>query len=126
MPQSFSYDHPSYLARGIIDITTTAGAAGTSGVCSFPFDVKIRNASVTVRAAGTSATTGNKADFFSGTSSIGTVANGTSAANTVGTSGDMNTTIAAGTLFFVKNGTDATGTCNAKVEYHIAPLATVA
>jgi 3D (Asp-Asp-Asp) domain-containing protein len=115
-----SYDHPGYLARLLVNMgNTTAGASGTSGRMSFPTAMRIRNVSVTVAVAGTSATTGNKVDIFVGTASVGTVANGTNTAGSVGTSGDLNTLIPVGTVLALKNGTDATGVANVVAEMHI-------
>lgn len=115
-----NYDHPSYITRQLVPLgNTTAGANGTSCRTSFPIAMRIRNASVTVVTAGTSATTGNKVDIYNGTSSIGSVTLGTNTAGYVGTSGDLNSTLAVGTVLACKNGTDATGVANVMLEMHI-------
>lgn len=116
-----NYDHPAYLARMAVGITTTAGASGTSGQISFPSAMRLRNVSVTARVAGTSATTGHKVDLFVGTASVGTLALNTQAAGYVGTMGDLNTLVPVGTVIATKNGTDATGTCHVLMEMHIDP-----
>jgi hypothetical protein len=145
MPQG-NYDHPSYIVRQQIQLgNTTAGANGTSGGFSFLSDMRLRKASLTVRTAGTSATTGNGVIFlcvgtaisgfgsgagFTLTTSTGTTtiqaitALGSSAAGVVATTPDMNTTIKAGSVLYMKNGTDATGVANVTVEANIDPLGT--
>lgn len=119
MANSGPYDHPAYLARLAVGVTSTAGASGTSGQITFPSAMRLRNCCATVRTAGTSATTGNKVDIFVGTASVGTVALGTGAAGTNGTSGDLNTLVPAGTTVALKNGTDATGVAHVLMEMHI-------
>lgn len=117
-----NYDHPAYLARLMVGpVLTTAGANGTSGYLSFPVAVRLRNVAATVRVAGTSATSGNSCHIFVGTASVGTIALGTGAAGSTGTSGDLNTLVPAGTVIACKNGTDATGVCVAAYEVHIDP-----
>lgn len=116
-----AYDHPAFLSRLFVGITTTAGASGTSGQIAFPTAMRLRNCQVTVRTAGSSATTGNKVDIFVGTASVGSVTNGTSAAGSTGTSGDLNTLVPAGTVIATKNGTDATGVAHVVMEMHIDP-----
>lgn len=120
-----SYDHPAYLARfPVVFGDTTAGASGTGLITNFPVATKLRNVTATVKVAGTSATTGNKVDIFVGTTSVGSITLGTSAAQVVGTSGDLNQTIGAGTAVYFKNGTDATGTARLTGEMSLAPDAT--
>lgn len=141
-----NYDHPSYLTRQQINLgATTAGANGTSGGFSFISDIRLRKAALTVRTAGTSATTGNGVIFLcvgtaisgygtaSGTSlttSTGTTtilavtALGSSTAGAAVASADMNTTIKAGSVLYMKNGTDATGVAAASVEAYLDPSAT--
>lgn len=141
-----NYDHPSYLVRQQINLgATTAGANGTSGGFAFVSDMRLRKAALTVRTAGTSATTGNGVIFlcvgtaisgfgtgagFTLTTSTGTTtiqaitALGSSTAATVVTTPDMNTTIKAGSVLYMKNGTDATGVAAVTVEANLDPLAT--
>jgi hypothetical protein len=137
------YDHPSYLTRQQIGLgVTTAGANGTSSGRTFLSDIRIRNIAAVVRVAGTSAGTGNAANIIcvgtmttgfnlvpqvlttsTGTNTIGQIALGSQAAYTIGTSGDRNTVVQAGSVIIVKNGTDATGTCDVTMECYINPLA---
>jgi hypothetical protein len=138
-----NYDSPSYLTRQQINLgTTTAGANGTSGGFSFISDMRLRKASLTVRTAGTSATTGNGVIFlcvgtcitgfstgvgFTLTTNTGTTtvlaitALGSGTANTAVVSADMNTRIQAGSVLLMKNGTDATGVAQVTVEAYIDP-----
>jgi hypothetical protein len=141
-----NYDHPSYLTRQYIDLdTATAGNAGTSGSVSFVSDVRVRAASVVVRVAGTSSGSGAQCNLiYIGTSyqgystlggtntlststttaTLGSVALGSSTANTVVTFADMDARLVAGGVLAQKNGTDATSTYKVVVEYYLDPGAT--
>lgn len=139
-----NYDHPSYLTRQTFGLgLSTAGASGTSGGRSFISDMRVRKASVTVRTAGTSAAGGNAAlicclgTSITGynlqpvvlttnttTATLGTIALGSSAALTVTTSTDMNALCRAGSVLFLKNGTDATGVFDVTLETYLDPGAT--
>lgn len=120
---SGSYNHPTYLARHVMVILTTAGANGTSGSIALPWDIDVHQVVATVVTAGTA--TGHKVFVLSGTSSIGgDVTLSTNTAGVTGTSGDVNTKITQGTLLSVKNGTDATGVARVAIEYNMAPSAT--
>jgi hypothetical protein len=116
---SGGYDHPAYLARHFSSIITVAGASGTSGHRTYPNAMRIRNVAVTVKTAGTSATTGNKVDLFVGTASVGTIALNTQVQGYTGTMGDLNTLVPAGTVVACKNGTDATGVADVTMELHL-------
>ena len=117
------YDHPSYLTRQMIPLgKSVAGANGTSCYKAFPTaNMRIRNVAAVVVTAGTSATSGNKCILLNGTTSIGEIVLGTSAAGVIGTSGDINATITAGTTLSCKNGTDATGVYDVVAEMYIDP-----
>jgi hypothetical protein len=141
-----NYDHPSYITRQQLQLgATTAGANGTSGGFGFVSDMRLRKAALTVRTAGTSAGAGNGVIFlcvgtaisgfgsgagFTLTTNTGTTtiqaitALGSSAAGSVVTTPDMNTTIKAGSVLYMKNGTDATGVAQVTVEAHLDPTAT--
>lgn len=139
---SGSYDHPSYLTRQMLVMgLNTAGANGTSGGMTFPYNMRVRTMAALVKTAGTSATTGNQVILFAvgtvvtgfagtalststGTTTIGSLALNTSTAGVTATSTDMNTMIQAGTPIYLKNGTDATGVFNVNVETYIDPSAT--
>ena len=123
---------------------STAGANGTSSGRAFISDMRVRKMSVVVRTAGTSAGAGNSCNVLcigtmvtgfstgavfalttsTGTNTVGTVALGSSAAYTVTTSTDMNTTIRAGSVLVLKNGTDATGVYDCTLEAYLDPSAT--
>lgn len=141
-PVSGPYDHASYLTRQSIGLgINTAGANGTSGGRSFVSDMRLRKFSVTVRTAGTSATSGNSCNVMclgtiitgfstasgtgltttTGTNTVGTIALSSNAAFTVSTSTDMNTEVLAGGILFLKNGTDATGVFDCTVEAYVNP-----
>ena len=139
-----NYDHPSYITTQFMNLgVTTAGASGTSGGWGFSSDLRVRKFTADVRTAGTSATSGNSAILiYIGTSvsgynlqpvvlttntttaTLGTLALGSSTANTVATSTDMNARLVAGGLLQLKNGTDATGVAAITLEYHLDPGAT--
>lgn len=117
-----SYDHPSYLTRQMVSFgKSVAGANGTSCYRGFPSNMRIRNVTGCPTVAGTSATTGHVGIVLNGTTSIGQVVLGTNAVGVIGTSGDLNTTITAGTAVSIKNGTDATGVAEYVAEMHIDP-----
>lgn len=120
---SGNYDHPSYLTRQMVTLgKSVAGANGTSCYKAFPTaNMRIRNVAAVVVTAGTSSGSGHQAIILNGTTSIGSIALGTSAIGSVSTSGDLNTTINAGTAISVKNGTDATGVYDIVAEMYIDP-----
>lgn len=133
-------DHPSYLARVQLPLgKTTAGNATVTNLASFTNNQRIRNVSAFVTTAGTA--TGNLVRFLCigtcttftngvGTQGTGTTTLGsaitlsTSTAGVVGTSGDLNAVINAGSLFCAQNGTDATGVVQITAETHLDPLGT--
>ena len=141
---SGSYDHPSYLTRQAISLTSTAGANGTSGYKAFISDMRFRKAALTVRTAGTSAGAGNQALLLcigtyitgfgtgagtaltttTGTNTIGTLGTfGSSAAGVSSTSADLNFRLVAGSVLALKNGTDATGVADCTLEAYLDPEA---
>jgi hypothetical protein len=142
MPSQGNYDHPSYLTRQAVDMdVSTAGANGTSGGLSFVSDMRLRSAAVTVRVAGTSAAGGNAVNLiyigtsvqgFTGTAlttntttaTLGTLALGSSTANSTFRFADMDARLVAGGVLAAKNGTDATGTYKIMLEMYLDPGAT--
>jgi len=142
-----SYDHPSYLTRQQIGLgINTAGANGTSSGRAFNSDMRIRNTTVCVRTAGTSAAGGNAFNLMclgtyvtgfgtgggfgtnltthTGTNTINSLALGSQTAFSVSTTGDLNFRLMAGSVLFVKNGTDATGVYDVTLEAYLDPEAT--
>jgi len=140
---SGSYDHPSYLTRQSIAVTSSAGNATTMGYTSFISDMRIRKASCTVRVAGTSSGAGNQVQLLcigtyisgfgtgagtalttnTGTNTLATFTLGSSTAASVTTSTDMNVRINAGAVLAIKNGTDATGVADLRLETYLDPEA---
>lgn len=138
-----SYDHPSYLTRQGISIASSAGASGTGGYTSFISDMRLRKISCTVRVAGTSSGAGNVASLLcigtyisgfgtgagtalttnTGTNTLYTFTLGSSTASLVTTSTDMNVRLVAGSVLAIKNGTDATGVADLRVETYLDPEA---
>jgi hypothetical protein len=136
---SGAYDHPSFLTRQAIGLgVSTAGANGTSGGRGFISNMRVRKFAAAVRVAGTSSGAGHSAIILcvgtcitgyngtalttnTGTTTIGTLALGSSVAYTVSTSTDMNTMVQAGSVLALKNGTDATGTYDVTLEAYLDP-----
>lgn len=134
-------DHPSYIVRTQIFLgKTTAGANGTSQTYAPTNNMRLRNVSAVVVTSGTSSGAGNQVIVGcvgtcttfttgvgtqgTGTTTLGTVVLGSSTAGSVGTSGDLNVVVNAGSFVYLKNGTDATGVANVAIEAHVDPLAT--
>lgn len=146
MASQGNYDHPSYLTRQAVDLDVVlAGASGTSAAVSFISDMRLRAASATVRVAGTSSGSGAQANLiYIGTSyqgygtlggtntlstntttaTLGSIALGSSTANTSIAFADMNARLVAGGVLAIKNGTDATATCKIMLEMYLDPAAT--
>lgn len=112
---SGNYDHANVLARKYMTASPVGGAATTT-YAKMPVlnKSRIRNVGFSVLLAGTATT--HKFDIYNGTDSIGAVTLGTSVAGSVGTSGDLNSAIAAGGYLSVKSGADATGTAGVVFE----------
>ena len=116
------YDHPSYLTRQQICIGKTTAGNGTVSLQFSPLStLRIRNVSAAVVTAGTSA--GHILTIKNGTTSVGAITLSTSAAGVVGTSGDINVTLAAGSNLSITNGTDATGIAQVTLEAFLDPSA---
>ena len=144
MPAQGNYDHPSYITRQAIGLgVTTAGANGTSGGRAFISDMRYRKGAAVVKVAGTS--TGNVVNVVvvgtmvtgyingllgtalttsTGTNTMMTITLGSSTAYSVTTSTDCDTKVTAGSVIFLKNGTDATGTADVTLEAYLDPGAT--
>ena len=139
-----SYDHNEYLITKYHSFTNTAGASSVNRWC-VPNDVLLKKLNIAVVTAGTSATTGNgmTVRIISGngttTTSVGSLAMGTSSANvstntsfgTV-TSAVLNGTqvylgqpAAAGDIITITSGTDATGVMAVTLSYRTLPGASV-
>jgi hypothetical protein len=124
-----NYDHPSYLTRQQIHLgATTAAATGTSCRMAPISNLRIRNVLATVQTAGTF--TGGTAGFavYVNTTSLGTITLSTNLAGYTGSSGDLNTTLTAGTgnanQFYVICNGDATLVARLTLEAYLDPSAT--
>jgi hypothetical protein len=137
-----NYDHPSYLTRQAIGITSAAGANGTSGYKSFISDMRIRKGAWTVRTVGTSSGAGAEAMLLvigtyvsgfgtgggfgtnlttsTGTNTVGTIGTlGSSVVGIAGTSTDFNIRLTAGSVMAIKQGTDASSVVDVTFEMYI-------
>lgn len=135
-----NYDHASYLTRQSIYLgKTTAGANGTSQLAVLPNNMRLRNAIAVVNTAGAGATTGSQiivgvvgtctqfgitgvGTVGTGTTTLGAIVLGTSTANSFATSGDLNVCINAGSVVYLKNGTDTAAVGSVTLEAHVDPL----
>lgn len=116
------YTHPSYLTRQMLGMKTIAGV-GTTAQRSFPSAMRIRNLSALASVAGTQ--TSWNITVLNGTSSIGNIAmGGTAAKGAISTSGDLNATIAVGTALGLSVAGEATGVADVTIEAHLDPAAT--
>lgn len=124
-----AYDHPVYTGREIFAIKTTAGANTINDVFVAFTTMRALAAQVTVRVAGTSASSGHAAIFskVSGTTTtaITTVALGTSTLGLTTRVELSTTSLAAGDFLICRNGTDATGVSLVSVETQVIPGASV-
>jgi len=117
------YDHPSYLTRQMIPLGVQAAGVGTSAKRVFPSAMRIRRVVGLVTTAGTQ-TTWN-ATVLNGTNSVGSITfGGTAAIGALGTSGDCNSTLAAGSALQISTLLEATGVAVFTAEMHIDPAAT--
>lgn len=124
-----SYDHPLHTGRVTGGGLSTAGNAGVSVTFAAFTAMKALAAQITVRTAGTSATTGHVAivNKVSGTTTtaLATATLGTSAIGTTTRVELSATALAAGDVLVCKNGTDATGVYAVAYEAQITPGASV-
>lgn len=124
-----AYDHPIYTAREAFSIKTTAGANAVNDVFAAFTTMRALAAQITVRVAGTSASSGHAAIFAkvngTTTTAITTVALATSTLGLTTRVELSTTSLAAGDLLVCKNGTDATGVSLVTVEVQVTPGASV-
>lgn len=128
MPGPQAYDHPAFLARHQFNVTGAAGASAVLGRFEARARMRIRSASARVTIAGTSASPGGavRLSKISGTTttSIGDIATGTIAANGTAVMADLGLTVgilAADDQLIVNNGTDATMSAAAAIEWEFLP-----
>lgn len=118
------YTDPNYLVRQQVSVgRTLAGAASTTLRYSPLTAVRLRNVAVTVVTAGTVAGAAAGIVVLNGTTALSTISLSTNIAGVVGTSGDLNTAIAAGGVINFANGTDATFIGHVVAELHDDPIA---
>lgn len=110
-----AYLHPTHSVRREQFGTTSAGA--TTESCKFRAFLKMRlkKVHVAVVTAGTNA--GHGYDIYHGTTSIGTIALGTAAANTVGHSALLDELVESMEQVSVKSLVDATGVAHVVYEF---------
>ena len=130
------YDHPSYLTRQRLGLGIfTAGSGSLGNRQALPFAIRAHVPVVAVQTAGTTSvnamqvicvgtytlTTGGTSTTTSGTNTLQSVTVGTAAANTTVYGTDMNVTINAGSVVYLKNNTDATAVYEACFDYTLDP-----
>ena len=124
---SDNYTHPSYITRQMETFgKTTAGANGTSVLASYPTAVRVRRMSVVVSGLGTSPVTGAflQPYAYDGTSTYtasASIATGSSAIGSVVSVADLNFYVPPNSVFYVKNGTDASAAATVTAEIHLDP-----
>lgn len=118
------YSHPNCTVRRETHTGLITGIASTEYFQWLAFQkAKIRKVSYLVSVAGTADAAG--IDFYNGTTSIGALTIGTGAANSVVTSTDLATTIAAGGRFAFKGkANSATMAGYYTIEYEVLQDAT--
>lgn len=116
-----AYDHANATVRREANAQERAGGGATTFYSKFfSFQkMKLKKVHAKVITAGT--TTGHGFDVYSGTTSIGTIALGTSAADSNASSGALDTAIAASGLVQVKSLADAAGVALINYEYEVDP-----
>ncbi len=114
-----AYDTPNHTIRREQAFLTVAGNAAVSArMINFQ---KLRLKKVHARAvtAGTSA--GHAVNVYHGTTSIGAISLGTSAAGSTGSTAALNRTVESLEQVNIVNGTDATGVAVVSYEYEYLP-----
>lgn len=123
--KSMAYDHPTYIVRQATALSLPAVAASISAGKFVAFTaMKVKGISTMVNIAGTA--TGAGYNFYNGTTSVGAVTLGTSAAGTEGTRFETSVTLASGGYLDIKTKADsATMAASALIEFEIIPGADV-
>jgi len=113
------YDHPNGIVRREALGQTEAGGGATTEYAKFSHfqKMKLKKAHAVVTTAGT--VTGHGFDVYNGTTSIGTIALGTSAALSGASSGALDSAVAALGQVSVKSLADATGKATIIYEYQV-------
>lgn len=113
------YADPNFTVRREVDRITVAGAT-TEGAKFRSFQaLKLKKVHATVITAGTHA--GHGYNVFQGTTSVGAIALGTSAAGVSASSAALNLNVASLEQMSVKSLVDATGVAHIVFEYEVSP-----
>jgi hypothetical protein len=114
-----AYDSADSTVHREVVTQTLAGNAAVSGKFVSFANLLLKRMQAVVLVAGTSSGSGNKVDVYVGTSSVGTVALGSSTAGFVSSVVDLSSAavVPAGTPVSLKNGTDATGQAAVTLEF---------
>ncbi len=114
-----SYDNPNYTMRREQSFLTVAGNAAVSARMINFQKMRLKKVHARVVTAGTSA--GHAVNVYHGTTSIGSISLGTSAAGSTGSSAALNRTVDSLEQVNIVNGTDATGVAVVSYEYEVLP-----
>lgn len=116
----FSYDHPNNSVRRE-DFAGEAGGAATTEYCKFRsfMAAKLKKVHAVVTTAGT--TTGHAFDIYHGTSSIASLALGTSTAGSKLSSSLLDETLASLEQISVKSKSDQAGKAHIIYEFKVTP-----
>lgn len=120
---SLRYDHPNILVRREHSIIATAGATTAFGKIRNFQAMRLNAAHATVITAGTNA--GHGYDVYSGTTSVGSISLGTSAAGSTASVDLSSTAVAAGDYMEIKSLVDATGVGEVVLEYQVDAQAVI-
>ena len=130
-------DHPSYLTRQRFDLGNfTAGANALGQVKSPGFAIRPHVPVVAIQTAGTATanaaniicvgtytlTTSGTSTTTSGTNTLQSVTLSTAAANTVVVGSDMNVTLNANAVVYIKNGADTVSVYTTQFDYTLDPV----
>jgi hypothetical protein len=123
--KSMRYDHPTYTVRQVAPIKLPATAASTTVSKFVAFtDIKVKSINAMVQIAGTTGSAGY--DILNGTTSVGAITVGTTAAATMLSAVTTDITLASGGYIdFKTKAASATGAAEAYVEFEIIPGAAV-
>ena len=114
-----AYDSPEYAVRREQSHLTVAGATTESArIMSFQ-RLRLKKVHAQVVTAGTATT--HALNIYHGTTSIGSISLGTSAAGSTGSSAALNRTVDSLEQVNIVNGTDATGVAVVSYEYETLP-----
>lgn len=114
-----AYDSPDYLIRRESNNIAPAGATTESAKFRHFQAIRLKKAHAAVITAGTAA--GHGYDVFHGTSSIGTIALGTSAAGVTVSSPLLDRIVGSLNQVSVKSLADATGSAHIVYEFEVTP-----